>query len=155
MKQYNQFIAKSKGYATIYLITILLCIVIIILMIIPLFKFGFLWQYFTTATIFILCTLALIYFFINYLLRPKTLVEISNEDLKINRRKNKTIIISFDEIDSAKLGIGFLSLLLTQTGNVIIILKNKKEINIGYCKDYTKAVSQINSIKYIKSIGGN
>jgi hypothetical protein len=152
--EYQVLAYKSKSYIGMYIFTMVLLLAVAILVAIPNFTIGVSPLYLLTTIIFIILFLDSLYWFINYLLTPKKILEINDESLKINRKFNKVIVIKFDDLDHSEIAAGILSVFMNNTGNLTIVLKNKTKIRVGYIPDFTKINGQLNSIKYIKALGG-
>jgi len=133
----------------------LLTLAIAVFVSIPNFMFGISPLYLITTILFIFLFILSAYWFINYLLTPKTLIEINETSLKINRKFNKSMMINLDDIDCCEIRAAFFSVFMSSVGNIVIITKEKKKINLGYVPDFIKISGQINSIKFIKIFGGN
>ena len=156
MKQpYQVLCNKSRKYILMYIFSLILILLITIIVYIPNFTIGISYLYLETAILFTILFLVNTYWFINYLLTPKIIIEINDDSLKINRKHNKTIIIKFDNIDSSEIAPGFLSVFMNNVGNIQIKTKDNYKIRIGYVENYIKINGQINSIKYIKDLGEN
>lgn len=154
MKQPYQVLSnKSKKYILMYVFSLVLISIITIIVYIPNFTIGVSYLYLGTAILFTILFLIDIYWFINYLLTPKIIIEINDDSLKISRKHNKEIIIKFDSIDHSEIAPGFLSVFMNNIGNIQIKTKDGCKIRIGYVENYIKINGQINSIKYIKDLG--
>jgi hypothetical protein len=146
---------KSKQYIPMYIFSLVLLLVITTIVYIPNFTIGVSFLYLGTAILFTILSLMDIYWFINYLMTPKIIIEINDSSLKINRKHKKVIIIDFNNLNHSEIAPGFLSVFMNNIGNIQIKTKDNKKIRIGYVENYTKINGQINSIKYIKDLGGN
>lgn len=152
MEKYQTFGTKSKTYIFCYILGFLISIVLIILVLIPILTIGPSFLYIFSLCLFLVFFLLDIAFLINYLSRPSILLEISDDSLRINRRKRKKITIPFLDIESSTIGIGFFGVFMRSSGNIKIKTKNNKVYNIGYLEDFNKIFGQINSIKFINEI---
>lgn len=153
--KFQIFVTKSKKYLYMYIFSMLLTLVIAVFVSIPIFMFGISPLYLITTILFVFLFVLSLYWFINYLLTPKTLIEIDEASLKINRKFNKSMMINFNDIDSCEIRAAFLSVFMSSVGNVVVTTKEKKKISVGYVPDFIKICGQINSIKFIKAFGGN
>lgn len=154
-RPYQILCNKSKKYILMYIFSLILILLITIIVYIPNFTIGISYLYLETAILFTILFLVNTYWFINYLLTPKIIIEINDDSLKINRKHNKTIIVKFDNIDYSEIAPGFLSVFMNNVGNIQIKTKDNYKIRIGYVENYIKINGQINSIKYIKDLGEN
>jgi|GEM_PF-2231182 len=153
MGEYQILATKSKSYLWMYIISLVLLVILESITLIPLFTIGVTALYVITVIVLGLLIILDIYWLINYLMTPKNLIEISKKDLKIYRKNNKEILIDFKNIENSQIAIGFLSVFMSNTGNILIETKDKNKYRVGYIQEFTKVNGQINSIKYINELG--
>lgn len=90
--------------------------------------------------------------FIFYLTTPNLLIEINDEFLKINKRKNDSVLISLDEIDSSRILDSSISIFSHTDGAISIKPKQGDEVKVKYLSEFIEVNGKINSIKLIKII---
>ena len=147
---------KSNQYIFAYTIAFILSTIVAVIMYLPVLRVNFneSWPYLTTSIIFMLFDVILIILFINFMRRPVNLIEINDKTLVLNRSKQETITIPFDELVDSTISFTFFGIFAHNSGAIVLKTTKNKKYRVGYLKDYIKISGQINSIKFIEKMGG-
>ncbi len=148
---------KSNQYIFAYSIAFVLSTIVAIIMFLPVLRVDFseAWPYLTTSIIFMAFDVILIILFINFMRRPLNLIEIDGDSLVLNRSKKVSIRLPFDKLVDSTISFTFFGIFVHNSGAIVIKTIDNKKYRIGYLKDYIKISGQINSIKFIKKMGGS
>lgn len=144
---------KSKKYLIAYIVVFIVSIIMTVLTLVPIFIEKLIVVFLIIAIILAIFSLIILSLIIFYFTKPKKLLEISQNSLRINYSKKIYKEIDLKLIKRVDVGLSLLTVVVPSSGFISIITNDNKKYNVFYIDDYTTIAKQITSVALINNKG--